>query len=82
MLTLYQFEGCPYCQEVRQKLSEMEMTYLTVCVPREHALREVVVRVSGQSSVPVLTDGDLVLSDEQDIIAYVTHTYAFGGARV
>ncbi|MDA8343950.1 MAG: glutathione S-transferase N-terminal domain-containing protein [Thermaerobacter sp.] len=81
MLTLYQFEGCPYCQMVRQKLSDMEMTYISVCVPRDRSQRETVVRVSGQPSVPVLVDGDVVLSDEQDIIAYLERTYVAGGAR-
>lgn len=82
MLTLYQFEACPYCQTVRQKLSDMEMTYISVCVSPEHVERGAVRRVSGQSQVPVLVDGDTVLTDEQDIIPYLERNYARGGARV
>ncbi len=81
MLTLYQFEGCPYCKMVRQKLSDMEMTYLSVCVPQDRSRRDAVIGVSGQPSVPVLVDGDTVLTDEMDIIAYLERTYARGGAR-
>lgn len=28
MLELYQFEGCPYCVKVREKLSELGVSYV------------------------------------------------------
>lgn len=75
MMTLYQFEGCPYCRMVRQKLSDMCLTYVSVCVPQERSRREQVIAVSGQPSVPVLVDGDTVLDDENDIIRYLDQQY-------
>ncbi len=75
MMTLYQFEGCPYCRMVRQKLSDLELTYVSVCVPRDRSRRQQVVEASGQPTVPVLLDGDVVLSDEHDIVAYLEKSF-------
>lgn len=75
-MTLYQFEDCPYCQKVRRVLSELLLTYVCVNVPQARHLREAVVAVSGQPSVPVLVDGDVMLDDEDTIIPYLRKTYA------
>ena len=74
-MTLYQFEGCPYCRLVRQKLSDLELTYVSVCVSADRGRREKVIEASGQPTVPVLVDGDVVLADENDIVAYLDRTY-------
>ena len=74
-MTLYQFEDCPYCRMVRQKLSDLELTYVSVCVSRDHGRRQKVQEVSGQPLVPVLVDGDVVLSDENEIVAYLSRAY-------
>ena len=75
MMTLYQFESCPYCRMVRQKLSDMCLTYVSVCVPQDRSRRDKVIEVSGQASVPVLVDGSTVLDDENDIIRYLDQHY-------
>lgn len=80
MMTLYQFESCPYCKIVREKLSELQITYINVNVPRDKSKRHEVVQVSGQPSVPVLVDGDTVLDDEEKILPYLQEKY--GTARV
>ena len=74
-MTLYQFESCPYCRMVRQKLSELELTYVSVCVSPDRGRRAKVLEVSGQPTVPVLVDGDVTLCDENDIVAYLDRTY-------
>lgn len=80
-MTLYQFEGCPYCRMVRQKRSDLELTYVSVCVSQDRSRRPQVVEASGQPTVPVLVDGDVVLSDEDEIVAYLEKTHgASGGA--
>jgi glutathione S-transferase len=79
MMRLYQFESCPYCSEVRQKLSDLLLTYVAVSVPRDRGRRKEVMEVSGQPSVPVLVDGDVVLSDEDEIVAYLDKTYGKAG---
>lgn len=77
-ITLYQFEACPYSKIVRQKLSDLELTYVAVCVSRDQSRRQNVVDASGQTDVPVLVDGDLVLTDENEIIRHLERTYGRG----
>lgn len=74
-LTLYEFQTCPYCALVRQKLKELGLPYTSVEVPVLRALRREVYAVSGQSLVPTLVveDGEerTVLTDEEDILRYL-----------
>ena len=44
-------------------------------MPWSHHERTAVYEVSGQYMVPVLVDGDVVLSDEYEIIDYLKKTY-------
>lgn len=74
-LKLYNAEWCWYCQRVRFKLDELGLDYEVVEVPVRHSLRREVIDVSGQSSVPVLVDGDAVLEDDDVIIPYLEKTY-------
>src|ERR1700676_4916034 len=68
-MVLYQAEWCPYCARVRKKLTDLLLDYKTVNVPHSHAQRDVVKDVSGQTSIPVLVDGD------DDIIPYLDKKY-------
>jgi glutathione S-transferase len=74
-IVLYQAEWCGYCARVRAKLTDLLLDYKVVNVPPSHALRTVVREVSGQTSIPVLVDGDVVLDDDDDIIPYLEKTY-------
>ena len=74
-MTLYNAEWCWYCQRVRKKLDELGLDYDVVEVPIRHSERKDVMRISGQSSVPVLVDGDTVLDDDDVIIPYLEQTY-------
>jgi glutaredoxin len=75
-IVLYQAEWCPYCARVRQKLTDLLLDYRNVNVPRSHAERTVVKEISGQTGIPVLVDGDVVIGDDDDeIIAYLEKTY-------
>ena len=60
---------------VRSELKRLELDYETIDVPWGHHERTEVSKVSGQSMVPVLVDGDVVLSDEYEIIDYLKKTY-------
>lgn len=76
LMRLYQFEACPYCKKVRQRMSELLLTYVAINVPQDRAERHEVMRVSGQPTVPVLVDGDVVLADEDEIVDYLDKKYA------
>ena len=72
---LYNIDGCGYCAMVRSTLRQLELDYETVNVPWPHQERTEVYEVSGQYMVPVFVDGDVVLSDEYEIIDYLKKTY-------
>lgn len=75
MLTLYQAEWCPYCHRVRQVMTELGLTYITVNVQADRDERADVMAISDQSGVPVLQDGDKVFSDSDEVIEYLRSTY-------
>jgi glutathione S-transferase len=80
-IVLYQAEWCPYCARVRSKLTDLLIDYKTVNVPRDHSERTEVQKVSGQTSIPVMVDGDTILADDDDIIPYLDEKYGKTAAR-
>jgi len=79
-ITLYQVDWCHECHEVRNKLADLGLPYEAVIVPDIRRLRTQVHKVSGQYYVPVLQDGDIVLTETADILAYLGKRYGAGGA--
>ena len=75
-IVLYQAEWCPYCAKVRSKLTDLLLDYKNVNVPSDHAQRTSVKAVSGQTGIPTMVDGDVVIADDDDAInAYLQKTY-------
>ena len=74
-IVLYQAEWCGYCARVRSKLTDLQLDYKIVNVPPNHMDRDIVRKVSGQSEIPVLVDGDVVLEDDDEIIPYLEKRY-------
>lgn len=75
-LTLYHVDWCPDCEVVRDKLTELGVSYNGIIVPDIRPMRKQVHEVSGQYYVPVLTDGDTVLTETHDILAHLDAHYA------
>lgn len=80
-ITLYHVDWCPDCEVVRQKLADLELTYEDIVVPDIRSMRKQVHQVSGQYYVPVLKDGDLVLTETADILAYLDERHRTGSER-
>lgn len=78
-LTLFHVDWCPDCHVVRQKLSDLRVSYQDVIVPDSRRMRTQVYDVSGQYYVPVLKDGDLVLTETEDILGYLDKRYGTDG---
>ena len=76
VMKLYNIDGCGYCGMVREVLNKLNIEYEKIDVPWPHHLRKEVQEVSGQTHVPVMVDGEVVLSDEYDIIDYLKTTYS------
>lgn len=74
-MTLYHVAWCPDCEVVRQKLAELHLEFEHVVVPDFRPMRKVVNEVSGQYYVPVLQDGNVVLTETDDILEYLDKTY-------
>lgn len=70
-ITFYHVHWCPECALVREKLSELGLAYDDVVVPDFRPLRKQVYEVSGQYYVPVLKDGDTVLTETYEILAHL-----------
>lgn len=77
-LTLYQLEECPFCKIVRKKLGELKLTALLVPVEHKGAERKKLIEISGQQSVPLLTDGEHIIEGSASILSYLDKTYGDG----
>ncbi len=80
-ITLYQAEWCPYCARVRSRLTDLLLDYKNVNVPADHAQRSALKEISGQTGIPTLVDGDVIIADDDDkIIEYLNEKYAHANA--
>jgi len=77
-LTLYQLDGCPYCEKVADRLDELGIDYDSVWVEALHSNRDEVKRVSGQRGVPVLVDDGrgVTMAESERILEFIETTYA------
>ena len=70
-MTLYHTEWCPECALVQEKLDELGIDYQDEIVPDLRPFRKQVHEASGQYYVPVLVDGETVLTETSEILAYL-----------
>lgn len=77
-ITLYELEGCPYCERVSEKLDDLGVAYESEWVEPLHSARDEVKRVSGQREVPVIIDEErgITMSESENIVQYLERTYA------
>lgn len=77
-VTLYQLDGCPFCEKVADRLDEVGVEYDTVWTEALHSKRNEVKRVSGQRGVPVLVDDEMgvTMAESDRIIEFIDEAYA------
>jgi len=77
MITLYQFEQCPYCEKVRQKLAEKNLEYEKVEVPhdRDSEIRKDLLEKSGVATVPVIQIDEKYIGESGDIVEYLEKNF-------
>jgi glutathione S-transferase len=75
---LYQAEWCPYSQRVRQRFTELGVSFVARPVPAERADREELRRKTGSDEIPALVreDGAVINEDADAIIAYLDERYS------
>jgi glutathione S-transferase len=79
MLELYQKEGCPYCQKVRQRMTELDLDYICRNVPGDSSKKaELLTKLGGMVQVPFLVDTDknVAMYESEDIIKYLEENYS------
>jgi glutathione S-transferase len=73
-LELWQTEWCPASHRVRQRLTELGLSYLVQQVPVEKQDRTELVRSTGHESIPVLVASGNPIAGEEAILGYLkTH---------
>ncbi len=71
---------CP-CGAVARRLGKLELSYRTERVPYKRASRPEIEELTRQRRVPVLVDGDEVVSDSKRIIQYLEWRYGSGDEK-
>ncbi len=70
-MKLYQAEWCPFSHRVRAKLTELGIDYELINVPASTQKREELEEVVGTKSIPVLVDGERIITDSGEAISYL-----------
>lgn len=74
-MKLYQAEWCPFSHRVRAKLTELGVDYEIVNIPVSSKKRQELEEVAGTTAIPVLVDGERVISDSDEAISYLEQEY-------
>ena len=74
-MRLYQAEWCPFSHRVRAKLTELGVDYEVGNVSASAKHREELEEVAGTRAIPVLVDGERVISDSGEAISYLEQKY-------
>ena len=69
-LTLYHFEGCPYCARVRDFLSKEGISIAMKDVHQAPAFRDELIKIGGKSQVPCLVIDGKAMYESSDIIEW------------
>ncbi|GAD52764.1 probable glutaredoxin [Halarchaeum acidiphilum MH1-52-1] len=85
MLELYQSEGCPHCEKVRQKLSELGVSYVihNPRLPGGHGgdvtngVTHDELVAGGEDQIPYLVDTarEVTMYESDDIVDYLDEHY-------
>jgi glutathione S-transferase len=75
---LYQAEWCPHSRRVRQRFTELGVSFIAHPVPADRADREELRRKTGTDEIPalLLEDGTAINGDADEIVAYLDRRYS------
>ena len=74
-MRLYQAEWCPFSHRVRAKLTELGLDYEAVNVSASAKNRAELEAVAGTRAIPVLVDGERLITDSGEAISYLEQNY-------
>ena len=77
MIELYQIERCPYCVKVRDKLTELGLSYIIHNRTNPETAKKMV-ELGGSTQVPFLVDQEknVKLYESDDIVGYLEEHYS------
>ena len=74
-LTLYHFEGCPYCQRVRDFLGKEGISVPMKDTHENSAYRDELIKIGGKPQVPCLVIDGKALYESLNIIEWFKKNY-------
>ena len=74
-LELWQTKWCPASHRVRQRLTELGLSYLTRQVPVQREARSELCSLTGEAEIPVLVAEGQIAHGEQAILRYLTEHF-------
>jgi glutathione S-transferase len=77
VIELYQAEWCPFSHRVRQRLTELGLDFFARQVEADPEERATLRKVAGEAAIPVLVDDGTVVTDPDQIVAYLDERYEF-----
>jgi glutathione S-transferase len=78
-LELWQTEWCPHSHRVRQRLTELGLSFIARQVPVERCARTELEASTGEEAIPVLVAEGEVIGGEAAILAYLERRFSEPG---
>ena len=82
-ITLSRLQACPFCERVVVKLDELGLDYRSRFVEPMHSDRDIVKRIAGTRTVPVIVDErtGVTMAESANIVEYLDRTYGESTGR-
>jgi glutathione S-transferase len=75
-LELWQTEWCPASHRVRQRLTELGLSFIAHQVPVERSARSELQAATGETAIPVLVAERRVIGGEEAILSYLERHFS------
>ena len=72
---LYHFEGCPYCDLVRDFLAQQNIVIPQKDIRKDPKAKQELLKISGKSQVPCLSINGQALYESRDIIEWFKNNW-------
>lgn len=80
MIKLYQRETCPYCKPIRERLTELNISYININLPKVREERKQLIDITGNPYIPSLVDGETVITGKEesykDVLEYINRKFS------
>ena len=74
-LTLYYFNGCPYCEQVKDFMEQSSISLQMKNIREDRVAREELIKIGGKPQVPCLLIDGKAVYESVDIIKWLKNNY-------